>query len=81
MYKKGFTVNKVILTYYRRPSDIKIQNCVDPSTGTVSNANVLCEFKDDVVEILVDEAVSILAADIESFNQYSVAKQNVQSNS
>jgi hypothetical protein len=80
IYKNDFTITKINLTYYRRPLDIKIQGCVDPSTGQVSAQNVLCEFKDDVTEVIIDEAISITAADIESFNQYSVAKQNVQTN-
>lgn len=80
VYKNDFNITKINLTYYRRPNDIKINGCVDPSTGTISNQNVLCEFKDDIVEIIIDEAISITASDIESFNQYSVAKQNVQTN-
>lgn len=81
IYKKDFDITKVILTYYRRPKDIAIKDCVNPSTGSISPSNVLCEFKDDIVEIIVDEAISIVASDIESYNQYTVSKQNVQQNS
>lgn len=80
IYKKDFNITKVILTYYRRPKDIQIKDCVNPSTGTVSPQDVICEFKDDIVEIIVDEAISISAGDIESFNQHTIAKQNVQNN-
>jgi hypothetical protein len=54
---------------------------VDPSTGTVNTRDVVCEFKDDIAEILVDEAASILAGDIESLTQYQRLTQEVQNNS
>ena len=44
-------------------------------------ANQECEFKDDVAEILVDQAAAILAGDIESMNQYQRESQEVQKNS
>jgi hypothetical protein len=47
----------------------------------VFNANVECELKDDICEIIVDEAASILAGDIESMNQYQREIQNAQRNS
>jgi hypothetical protein len=50
---------------------IQIENCVDPYTGQVSTADIECEFKDDIVELMIDEAVAILAGDIESGNQFS----------
>lgn len=59
------------LTYYRFPVYIQIAGCIDPYTSTGSPADVQCEFKDDIVELLIDEAVAILAGDIESGNQFS----------
>ena len=66
-----FDVENAILSYYRQPVRIEIQNCVDPYTSQVSLADVECEFKDDIIELIIDEAVSILAGDIESGNQFS----------
>lgn len=74
-----FTINSVSLTYYRKPTYVEFKNCIDIATGKYTN-DVPCEFKDDVAEILVDNAVAILAADIESFNQYTRATTSVQSN-
>ena len=41
---------------------------------------VISEFKDDIVELIIDEAVSILAGDIESGNQYSRGQQEAERN-
>ena len=75
-----FTVSETILHYYRQPIRIQILNCVDPYTQTVSNVDVECEFKDDIVELFIDEAVSILAGDFESINQMLRADQSVETN-
>lgn len=75
-----FTVAEVNLLYYRQPTHIQVQGCVDPYTGVESPANILCEFKDDIVELLVDEASSIIAGDIESVNQFSRNSENAERN-
>jgi hypothetical protein len=66
-----FEIERAELVYYRQPIKIQIQGCVDPYTNVASTANVFCEFKDDIIELIIDEAVSILAGDIESTNQFS----------
>lgn len=76
-----FTVTDVTLVYYRRPRDVKFNGCVDPSTGAAITADITCEFKDDIAEILADETAAILAGDIESMNQYQRDIQNGQRNS
>lgn len=82
VYTNGeFTVTDINLVYYRRPRDVKFAGCVDPSTGQAITANVICEFKDDIAEILVDETAAILAGDIESMNQFQRELQNGQRNS
>lgn len=58
------------LYYYRQPINIQILNCVDPYTQQASTVDIPCEFKDDIVELLIDEAAAILAGDIESMIQY-----------
>jgi hypothetical protein len=65
----GFTIVNPILTYYRQPVYIEILNCVDPYTGNVSTVNIDCEFKDDLAEVMLDDAASIIAGDIESMYQ------------
>lgn len=74
-----FDITSINLTYYRKPTPVTFQGCIDVSTGAVT-VDTPCEFKDDIAEILVDNAVAILAADIESFNQYTRATNSVQSN-
>jgi len=75
-----FDVVNPTLTYYRKPRYIQIANVVDPYTGLVSVTDVTCEFKDDIVELLIDEAASILAGDIESANQFVRGTQNAERN-
>jgi hypothetical protein len=59
--------------------DISFDGCVNPSTGQAS-VDQESEFRDDVVEIIIDDAVAIIAGDIESFNQYQRNLQNGQRN-
>lgn len=81
IYTNGeFDITSIDFTYYRKPRPIAFLGCVDINTGVAATADIPCEFKDDVAEILVDNAVAILAADIESFNQYSRANTSVQNN-
>jgi hypothetical protein len=76
----NFTVDDATLTYYRQPRHIEIAGCTDPYTQVLSTVDVECEFKDDIVELFIDEASKILAGDIESFNQQQIAQQEVESN-
>jgi hypothetical protein len=76
-----FSITDINLVYYRRPRDVRFAGCVDPNNGQAITANVTCEFKDDIAEIMVDETAAILAGDIESMNQYQRELQNGQRNS
>lgn len=75
-----FDIQKADLIYYRQPIKIQIQGCVDPYTNVASATEVLCEFKDDIIELIIDEAVSILAGDIESGNQFSRGSEGAERN-
>jgi hypothetical protein len=75
-----FELANAVLYYYRKPREIAFLNCVNPSTGVPAIADVTCEFKDDIAEMLVDEAAAILAGDIESIMQYQRNKQNSTTN-
>lgn len=75
-----FSIANASLTYYRRPVDVEFVGCTNPSTGSQYTADVPCEFKDDIVELIIDDAVALLAGDIEQFNQYTRNKQNAQTN-
>ena len=73
-----FDVEETFLTYYRQPRKIQITGCSDPYTGVISATEVECEFKDDIIELIIDEAVSILAGDIESGNQFSRTQESAE---
>jgi len=80
IYKRDFNVVNPVLTYYRQPLNIEILGCVDPYTQQPTNVNVECEFKDDIIELIIDEAVSIIAGDIDSVNQYMRGSQQAEKN-
>ena len=75
-----FEIPNASLTYYRQPVRVQFLNCSDPYTGVASTADVLCEFKDDIIELIIDDTVSILAGDIESTNQYTRNSQGSERN-
>lgn len=75
-----FAINNAKLSYYRKPVDIEILDCVNPVDDTVYTADVECEFKDDIAELIIDETVAILAGDIELFNNYQRSKQQAAGN-
>lgn len=75
-----FDVASTTLYYYRQPRRIQMLNCVDPYTFQTSTADIECEFKDDMVELFIDEAAKIIAGDIEAINQMQRASQNVENN-
>lgn len=82
VYTNGeFSITDMALMYYRTPRPVQFQGCVSASTGQAFTANQECEFKDDIAEILADQAAAIIAGDIESMNQYQRASQEVQRNS
>lgn len=82
---KIYTANKfdledVVLTYYRQPKRIQILGTVNPYTTEPSLEEVECEFKDDVIELLIDECVKIITGDIESITINQIAEQSVEQN-
>jgi hypothetical protein len=77
----SFVVHDINLIYYRKPRNVEFLGCVSPETGVTYKANVISELKDDLVEVIIDEAAGILAGDIESITQYQREIQNSQRNS
>ncbi len=75
-----FELSSVKLVYYRKPRDVQFNGCIDINTGNTFSADVECEFKDDITEILIDEAASVLSGDIEAFNQYQREQGKVDKN-
>ena len=65
-----FKVDDPTLTYFRKPREITFAGCINPNTGTANPGNIESELKEDVIEIIIDEAVVILAGDISDTNNY-----------
>jgi len=81
IYTNGeFTLNSAEALYYRQPARIQISGVSDAYTNAISTVNVECEFKDDIIEILCDEAAGIIAGDIESINQKNISETNAEKN-
>jgi len=76
IYTNGlFKPVNVVLNYYRQPRKIEIAGIPDPYTGITPIVDVISEFKDDLVELFIDETVKILAGDIESMTQFQRMNQ------
>lgn len=75
-----FTISNAKLVYYRQPRKIQIAGVVDPYTGVASTTDVESEFKDDIIELMIDEAAKIAAGDIENFNQKNRLDESVEKN-
>ena len=70
IYKnKDFTIVNPILTYYKRPTYLEFAGIVNPYTGVTPAADVESDFKDDVIELIIDETAAILAGDYSEFAQ------------
>tara|TARA_R110001592_G_scaffold311_4_gene1831 strand:+ start:5236 stop:5937 length:702 start_codon:yes stop_codon:yes gene_type:complete len=80
IFRRDFNVINPSLTFYRKPRNIEIIGCVDPYTETTSLADVAPEFKDDIVEVIIDDAVSIVAGDIDAVNQAIRGAQSAEKN-
>jgi hypothetical protein len=81
IYTNGeFDIVDAVLVYYKQPTKIQIKGISDPYTGQVSLVDVECEFKDDLVEILIDECVKILAGDLEDMTANQIAENSVEQN-
>ena len=75
-----FEVADAELLYYRQPRRIEIAGIRDPYTGLIPAVDVPSEFKDDLVELFIDEAAKIMAGDIESLNQVQRETQATEGN-
>jgi hypothetical protein len=75
-----FELTEATLWYYRQPIRIEIAGVVDPYTGLTSAVDVNSEFKDDLVEVFIDECAKIIAGDIESQLQMQRQAQAVEQN-
>jgi hypothetical protein len=75
-----FVVTDLKLTYYKVPIKVEFGGISNAYTGEISKKEIVSEFKDDVVEVLIDEAVKILSGDIESVTANQIAESSTESN-
>jgi len=81
IYTNGeFDIVDAQLTYYKQPTRIQIKGVSDPYTGLISTEDVISEFKDDLVELFIDECVKILAGDLEDMTAVQLADKSVETN-
>jgi hypothetical protein len=80
IYKRNFDIVNPVLTYYRQPTIMQIEGCVNPYNGQVSPVNVQCEFKDDLVEVILDDTAALIAGDIENMYQQQRGMQSAEKN-
>lgn len=80
VYQKDFVISDIILKYYRKPREVEFAGSYRTIDGSPITEDVTCEFHDDLVEVLVDEAVSILARDLESINVFQGSRESNERN-
>lgn len=81
IYTNGeFDITEPLVSYYRKPRNIVFNGSTDPETGVLAAADVTCEFKDEIVELIIDEAASILGGDLDDNSQFQRGKINAERN-
>jgi hypothetical protein len=78
--RPDFSLRNPKLIYYRLPRDVEFKGVINPETGGIYANDQPCEFKDDITELMIDEAAAILAGDIESMAQFQRGSQNAERN-
>ena len=66
--------------YYRKPITVQFFGCTDTETGNISILDVESEFRDSVIELIIDDAAAILAKDFEMQQTAQNLQQNEQHN-
>lgn len=72
IYHNGeFEIEHVLLSYYTNPQYISCE---------IKDFNKLWQWKDDVAEVIIDEAIKLLSGNIEAQNAFALAKARVEDN-
>lgn len=79
IYSTNFKVVNADLVYYRFPRPIEVIN-VSNLEGIISTETKNPEFRDDVVEMLIDKTCAEIAGDIESWNQFQRLEADYEKN-
>jgi len=73
-----FEITKVLLIYYRLPNKYALDDVYDVNNNLLTKQDL--EFKEDVCEIIIDEAVTIIAGDIENVSAYQTSSKRKEEN-
>ncbi len=77
-HNKDFTITKVVLTYYKQPKYIRFPKTYQYDGLTAKDET--WEFKDDFCELIIDDAVLVIASDIESGGVYQTTDKRIKEN-
>jgi len=75
-----FDISKATLVYYILPPEIRLAGAYDINTQQIATTTVNPIFKDDVVELLINEASKLLASNIELVNQINIQSNQTEQN-
>lgn len=70
-HNNDFNIDEVILLYYRNPKYLGLES---------EDKTTVWEFKEDLCEVFVDEAVKIIAGDTENVIQHQLADKRINQN-
>jgi len=63
--EEKFEIINPEVIYYRKPITVQFNGCTDTETGLTSTSDVLCEFRDSVIELIIDDAAAIISGDLD----------------
>jgi hypothetical protein len=75
-HNKDFVINKATLTYYKQPKYIRFPKTFQYDGLPAKDET--WEFKDDFCELIIDDAVLVIAADIESKSVYQTTQERIK---
>lgn len=79
IYHNGdFKVESSDLLYYRKPQYVQFPTAPQ-SNGTIG-VDMNIEWKDDIVELLIEETIKIISGDIGYMQRYGIADKSVEQN-
>lgn len=73
-----FHVNEAILTYYRKPKRVDVAGYTREDGTSSTNSDL--EFKEDIANIILDDAAAIIAGSTDNYNAQQVTKQRADQN-
>lgn len=75
-----FGITNTLINYYRNPANLVFAGSTDPETGALSTIDISCEFRDEIVEIFISKAASLLGGDLENQFQFQRGEQEAVKN-